>query len=133
MTVGDRRFGDGVAGIVVTFTDSGRGIAPEDLPRVFDPFFTTHPQGESVGLGLSIAHGIVASFGGRLTVTSTLGAGTCFRVELPAAPGYTMTEGGSGRFPHCEPRFGGASLWWTTTNASPAPSPCLSPTSTTPR
>ncbi len=84
--------------VFASFTDSGQGIAPDDLPRIFDPFFTTKPSGESPGLGLSIAHGIVASFGGTLAVSSTLGAGTTIRVELPPAPGYEVTDGGSGRF-----------------------------------
>ena len=83
--------------VVVLVCDSGQGIAAEDLPRIFDPFFTTHPAGESTGLGLSIAHGIVASFGGNLTVESEPGAGTKFRIELPAAPGYESVARGSGR------------------------------------
>jgi nitrogen-specific signal transduction histidine kinase/CheY-like chemotaxis protein len=74
--------------IQVTIADTGEGISEEDLPRVFDPFFTTHPTGESTGLGLSIARGIVASFGGDLSVTSALGVGSKFLVQLPAAPGY---------------------------------------------
>jgi len=85
--------------VVIAIGDSGEGIAAEDLPRVFDPFFTTDLSGESTGLGLSIAHGIVASLGGSLTVTSTLGHGSRFRVELPAAPGYEPTTRGSGKFP----------------------------------
>jgi nitrogen-specific signal transduction histidine kinase/CheY-like chemotaxis protein len=85
--------------VVVAISDTGAGIAEDDLARVFDPFFTTHPTGEAAGLGLSIAHGIVASFGGNMTVASTPGEGTEFRVELPAAPGYASMSGGSYRAP----------------------------------
>jgi PAS domain S-box-containing protein len=65
--------------------DTGSGIAPEALPHVFDPFFTTKPVGEGTGLGLSIAHTIVSSLGGEITVESTLGKGTAFRIALPPA------------------------------------------------
>jgi CheY-like chemotaxis protein len=84
--------------VVVLIGDTGEGIAPEDVPRIFDPFFTPHHSSESTGLGLSIAHGIVASLGGTLSVTSTLGMGTLFRVELPAARGYEWPTKGSGNF-----------------------------------
>ena len=82
----------------VLISDTGEGISPVDLPRVFDPFFTTRTGGESTGLGLSIAHGVVLSLGGRLSVSSTLGKGTEFCVELPAARGYEPSSRGSGRF-----------------------------------
>jgi PAS domain S-box-containing protein len=68
----------------VSVRDTGRGIAPEHLPHLFDPFFTTRPVGEGSGLGLAIVHGIVTSLGGRVTVESELGAGTTFVVCLPA-------------------------------------------------
>ena len=67
----------------VTFTDSGPGIAPEVLTRVFDPFFTTGEVGEGAGLGLSIAYGIVSEHGGRLWAESPTGGGARFVVELP--------------------------------------------------
>ena len=79
--------------VVVKVRDTGEGIAPENLAHVFDPFFTTH-EGESTGLGLSIAHGIVASFGGTLTATSEIGRGTEMRVTLPIAPGYDASSSG---------------------------------------
>jgi PAS domain S-box-containing protein len=69
--------------VVVTVSDTGAGIAPADLPRIFDPFFTTKPSGMGTGLGLSIVHSIVTSLGGRITVESTVGSGTRFRVHLP--------------------------------------------------
>jgi two-component system cell cycle sensor histidine kinase/response regulator CckA len=68
---------------VIEIGDSGCGI-PESLQkRIFDPFFTTKPVGMGTGLGLSICHGIVSGMGGELTMESTVGAGTTFRVALP--------------------------------------------------
>ena len=71
--------------VVVEIADTGAGIAPEHLSRVFEPFFTTKPVGVGTGLGLSICRGIVTALGGDITVESTLGAGTTFRVILPAS------------------------------------------------
>jgi PAS domain S-box-containing protein len=71
--------------VIVEVTDTGSGIAAEDLPRIFDPFFTTKAH-SGTGLGLSVCHGIVAQFGGDITVESHLGVGTTFRVSLPACP-----------------------------------------------
>jgi PAS domain S-box-containing protein len=65
--------------------DHGTGIAPAVLAHVFEPFFTTREVGTGTGLGLSICHAIVTSHGGTLTVTSEVGKGSTFRVELPAA------------------------------------------------
>jgi signal transduction histidine kinase len=73
-----RREGDCVA---VRVTDTGRGIPPEALPKIFKPFFTTRNEG--TGLGLSLAKGIVQSHGGRMEVASTPGQGTQFEVWLP--------------------------------------------------
>ncbi|MCB9730880.1 MAG: PAS domain-containing protein [Deltaproteobacteria bacterium] len=70
---------------VIEVRDSGVGIPAGLLERVFDPFFTTKPVGVGTGLGLSICHTIVTSMGGTITVTSEEGAGTAFRVTLPAA------------------------------------------------
>jgi CheY-like chemotaxis protein len=74
------------AGAFVEVTDNGAGIPEDVISRIFEPFFTTKPAGEGTGLGLSISHDIVASHGGRLSVRSTLGQGTTFRVELPKRP-----------------------------------------------
>ncbi len=68
--------------------DDGRGIEPALQERIFEPFFTTRPVGEGrgMGLGLAICHAIVTAHGGTLSVTSTPGKGSTFRMELPVAP-----------------------------------------------
>jgi two-component system NtrC family sensor kinase len=71
--------------VILDVADTGVGIRPEDIPRIWDPFWTTKPEGEGTGLGLSVVHGIVASHGGTIEVESTLDQGTRFRVRLPAA------------------------------------------------
>jgi signal transduction histidine kinase len=71
--------------VVVVVEDSGRGIPPDVLPRIFDPFVTTKDVGQGVGLGLSVCHGIVQSVGGRIDVETEVGKGTRFRVTLPVA------------------------------------------------
>ena len=71
--------------VVIEVRDSGCGMPPEVLKRVFEPFYTTKPVGVGTGLGLSVCHGIVTSLGGTLEVESQVGVGTCFRVTLPAA------------------------------------------------
>jgi signal transduction histidine kinase len=70
--------------VLVTIADTGCGISPEHLSRIFDPFFTTKPVGEGTGLGLSVTYGIIERHGGSIQVASTLGAGTSFKVTLPA-------------------------------------------------
>ena len=68
--------------IQLIVADSGRGISPDVLPRIFDPFFSTKPSG--TGLGLSVSHGIVREHGGTIDVESTPGQGTRFTIALPA-------------------------------------------------
>ncbi len=70
---------------VVEIRDTGPGIPQETLRRIFDPFFTTKDVGQGSGLGLSIAHSIVESLGGEISVESRVGKGTTFRVALPPA------------------------------------------------
>ena len=67
----------------VCVTDSGNGIALDQMPRLFEPFFSTKHQG--TGLGLSISKLIVEAHGGKLTVESTVGVGTTFSLTLSAA------------------------------------------------
>jgi two-component system NtrC family sensor kinase len=73
---------DGRAGIAICVTDTGMGIAPEDLGRIFDPFFSTKGSG-GTGLGLSICRDIVRAHEGTITVESTPGAGARFTIWLP--------------------------------------------------
>jgi signal transduction histidine kinase len=75
------RLADGQACIVVR--DTGCGIPPENLSKIFHPFFTTKEPGKGTGLGLSLSHGIVARLGGTLSVESCPGAGATFTVALP--------------------------------------------------
>jgi len=70
--------------VVIEVSDTGVGIAPELHARIFEPFFTTKTMGAGTGLGLSICQGIVQRFGGCIEVESTVGAGSTFRVRLPA-------------------------------------------------
>jgi PAS domain S-box-containing protein len=76
---------DSAGRAVAEVRDSGSGIPPEILREVFDPFFTTKEIGQGSGLGLSIAHSIVSSLGGEISVESRVGEGTTFRVALPPA------------------------------------------------
>jgi len=69
----------------IEVTDTGCGIEASHLERIFDPFFTTKPLGAGTGLGLSICKGLVTKMGGTIGVTSTVGKGSCFAVELPIA------------------------------------------------
>jgi two-component system sensor histidine kinase PhcS len=66
----------------VTVRDNGQGILPENLERVFEPFFTTRDVGSGLGLGLSISYGIVQRHGGTLSVRSEPGAWTEFHFDL---------------------------------------------------
>jgi signal transduction histidine kinase len=63
--------------------DTGQGIAPENLARIYDPFFTTKAAKKGTGLGLSVTYGIIREHGGAIEVESELGSGTRFHVELP--------------------------------------------------
>jgi two-component system NtrC family sensor kinase len=72
---------------VIEVADAGHGIAPHDLPKIFEPFYTTKPPGRGTGLGLSICYGIVEQHLGRIEVDSEPGMGATFRVYLPIAIG----------------------------------------------
>jgi signal transduction histidine kinase len=79
--------------LALSVSDTGRGIPPEDLERIFERFYRsdvsrTRATG-GFGLGLSIVRDLVQAMGGTITVTSTMGAGSCFRVMLPIAPPAT--------------------------------------------
>ncbi|MCU0564179.1 MAG: ATP-binding protein [Desulfobacterales bacterium] len=85
----------GGAAVVVKVTDSGIGIAKEDMSKLFEPFFTTRKL-KGVGLGLSVAYGIVQDHGGSIYVRSAVGEGATFRVKLPLHPSSppVLPEGG---------------------------------------
>ncbi len=70
---------------VIEIEDTGSGMSTEIQERIFEPFFTTKPVGKGTGLGLSICRNIIEGFGGTITVSSTLGKGTTFRICLPEA------------------------------------------------
>lgn len=67
----------------ISIADTGCGIAPEALQRIFEPFYTTKPIGRGTGLGLAITYSIIAKHHGRIEVSSQPGAGSAFRVVLP--------------------------------------------------
>jgi hypothetical protein len=69
----------------IEVADSGTGIAPEHLHRVYDPFFTTKPARQGTGLGLAVTYGIIQEHGGSIEVTNRPGGGAQFRIELPLA------------------------------------------------
>lgn len=86
---GDRAF--------VRVTDTGPGIPPALIGRIFTPFFTTKQPGEGTGLGLSISYGIVESHGGRLSYSPAEDGGATFTIQLPAHDGAAAKRGASAR------------------------------------
>lgn len=71
--------------IHIIVTDSGKGIPPQNLPHIFEPFYTTKAPGRGTGLGLSVCHRVIKQHGGRILVESQAEVGTQFTVILPAA------------------------------------------------
>jgi signal transduction histidine kinase len=74
-------------GIEAIIADTGTGIAPEHMPRIFDPFFSTKGVGKGTGLGLAISRRIVEDHHGSIEVASEVGRGTTFTIWLPAGGG----------------------------------------------
>ena len=72
--------------LLVEITDTGIGIAPENIAKIYDPFYTTKGVGQGTGLGLAVSYGIVQEHGGHISVDSTPGRGTIFHITLPTAP-----------------------------------------------
>jgi CheY-like chemotaxis protein len=73
-------------GVVIHVRDTGIGIAEDDFPRVFQPFWSSKGVGIGKGMGLAVAHGLVKRHGGTISVRSLLGQGTTFTIRLPLAP-----------------------------------------------
>jgi signal transduction histidine kinase len=76
-----------VAGEYATLvlSDTGHGMTPEIIERLFEPFYTTKPVGEGTGLGLAAAYGAIRQNDGYISVSSELGLGSTFRIDLPVA------------------------------------------------
>jgi len=80
--------------VVIRFTDTGTGIHPDHLPKVFDPFFTTRPTGQGVGLGLAISYQIIERHHGTIELESS-GKGTTATIRLPAADAFGRKPAGT--------------------------------------
>ncbi|SLM33044.1 conserved hypothetical protein [Desulfamplus magnetovallimortis] len=76
--------------VLIRFTDTGIGIPQENIPKLFDPFFTTKKMGKGVGLGLSVAYGIIKEHGGTIYVNSRPGEGATFKITLPRRPALAL-------------------------------------------
>jgi PAS domain S-box-containing protein len=81
--------------VTVEVADTGIGIAPENVARIYDPFFTTKGVGRGTGLGLAVSYGIVQEHSGHIAVESSPGRGTTFRITLPAAGARTRLQAAS--------------------------------------
>jgi hypothetical protein len=71
--------------MVVEISDTGVGIDPENVAKIYDPFYTTKGVGRGTGLGLAVSYGIVQEHSGHISVNSVPGRGTTFRIILPTA------------------------------------------------
>lgn len=81
--------------VMAKFKDTGKGIAREDLTKIFEPFFTTKKEKKGVGLGLSVAYGIIEEHGGSIHVESRKGEGSTFRVDIPMDRPSNLGNGGA--------------------------------------
>ncbi len=95
LTEADVRFDSGLEPgefVKLEVTDTGHGIDPGIINRIFDPYFTTKEKGKGTGLGLAVVHGIVKAHGGTIKVSSEIGQGTSIQVFLPAMEGQVRPE-----------------------------------------
>ena len=76
-------FNEEADAVLIEIADTGIGIAPENVAKIYDPFFTTKGVGRGTGLGLAVSYGIVQEHSGHISVESTPGKGTTFRITLP--------------------------------------------------
>ncbi|HKP73613.1 MAG TPA: ATP-binding protein [Pyrinomonadaceae bacterium] len=81
--------------VVIHIIDTGIGIAPENVARIYDPFFTTKGVGRGTGLGLAVSYGIVQEHSGHIAVQSAPGRGTTFRITLPTTQGRAHLQAAS--------------------------------------
>ncbi|MGH9799286.1 MAG: sensor histidine kinase, partial [Blastocatellia bacterium] len=81
--------------IIISFRDTGMGIAADHLARIYDPFFTTKQIGKGTGLGLAVSYGIIRDHGGHITVESQIGEGTAFQISLPIATAHLQLAAAS--------------------------------------
>jgi signal transduction histidine kinase len=82
--------------VLLTFSDTGQGMDPSVLERIFEPFYTTREVGKGTGLGLSVIHGIISEMGGEILVASRKGEGSSFYVYLPVSKEYIAETGAVG-------------------------------------
>ncbi len=79
--------------LVLTVSDTGEGIAPDNIPHIFEPFFTTKAVGKGTGLGLAQVYGIIKQHGGDIDVSSQVKQGTTFTIYLPFSTNFTQASG----------------------------------------
>ncbi len=79
-------------GVLIEVQDHGKGMEEDEIGRIFNPFYSTRGQGEGSGLGLSVSYGLIRRYGGNITVRSTPGEGSCFRVHLLSEPVMASEE-----------------------------------------
>ncbi len=89
-------FKTGADQVTITVSDTGKGISPEELPKIFEPFYTSRNDRWGAGLGLSITYGLIQEMGGDITVKSKVGKGTRFVLTLPVKATRKPTADG-----HC--------------------------------